>query len=72
MEEVARLREEWRIRIEKAERELTLKFEKWLSKQSEERLRELIRELWEVPSLRLAFLPYDEILREETAKKKRK
>jgi len=55
---------DWRVRVEEAEEKLTIKFERWLSRQSRERLEAIIRRVWEMKGLRLIVLPYNEILGE--------
>jgi hypothetical protein len=56
--------------VDECERRLTEAFERWLAKQSREKLERVIREIWYQQSwLRIAALPYHEIV--EEAKKVR-
>jgi hypothetical protein len=57
--------ENYKELVEEAEKRLSVAFEEWLSKQSEERLKWIIRNIWyHTGILRISLLPYDEILKE--------
>jgi hypothetical protein len=57
--------ENYRELVKEAEERLSKAFEEWLSKQSEERLKWMIRNIWYHSGiLRICLLPYNEILKE--------
>jgi len=54
---------EWDEKAEEAEMRLTDAFEIWLGRRTRAELEQIVRLIWKTPSLRLWFLPYQEILR---------